>query len=42
METGVFPIWSVPKSYLEDKWGDPVNSVELPVESHPMKTRTGG
>jgi hypothetical protein len=25
MEMGVFSIWPVPKSYLEDNWGDPVS-----------------
>jgi hypothetical protein len=27
MEMGVFSIWSVPRSYLEDNWGDPVSCV---------------
>jgi hypothetical protein len=31
METGVFSMWPVPRSYLEDKWGDPVRVVESPV-----------
>jgi hypothetical protein len=31
METGVFSTWSVPRSYLEDNWGDPV-SCQLRVE----------
>jgi hypothetical protein len=25
METGVFSSWSVPRSYVEDNWGDPVS-----------------
>jgi hypothetical protein len=25
METGVFSMWSVPRSYFEDSWGDPVS-----------------
>jgi hypothetical protein len=24
MEKGMFSAWSLPKSYLEDNWGDPV------------------
>jgi hypothetical protein len=24
METGLFSVWYVPRSYLEDNWGDPV------------------
>jgi hypothetical protein len=26
METWVFPMWSLPRSYLEDNWSDPVSS----------------
>jgi hypothetical protein len=25
MKVGVFSMWSVPRSYLEDNWGDPVS-----------------
>jgi hypothetical protein len=32
METSVLPMWSVPRSYLEDNWGDPV-SCQCSVES---------
>jgi hypothetical protein len=28
METGVFSMWSMPRSYVEVNWGDPVNSVD--------------
>jgi hypothetical protein len=32
-------MWSVPRSYLEDKWRDPV---KLPVQSQSVKRRLGG
>jgi hypothetical protein len=31
LETAVFSMWSVPRSYLEDNWGDPV-SCQLSVD----------
>jgi hypothetical protein len=41
---GVFSMWSVLSSYLEDNWGDPVSCqlTESELEIHPLKRRLGG